>query len=315
MACGEPEGRAGIVTRISDLAIEGPHGTIPIRHYQPDYAGAPAPGLVWLHGGSWIGGDLDMPEADWVSRELASRGIAVVSVSYRLAPWFDLDTRPFALALEGNHFPIPHDETVFAFEWVSSHAADVGMDPARISLGGASAGGNLAAGGALALRDRAGAQPRSILLAYPVVHSSMPTPRRELAEKVAALPVEATFPDDVVEAMGRNFLGPRGDPRSAYAFPGGHDLHGLPPTFVLLSDHDTLRSSGEAFASELVMAGVDVLAIREEGTRHGHLNTPEELSATASVERMSEWLHATPLVGLAHADRTLLAGGGPRHAG
>ena len=68
---------------IEDLTIEGPHGAIPVRTYLPSSA---TQGLVWVHGGAFAFGDIDQPESDWVARELAARGIAIVTVDYRLAP-------------------------------------------------------------------------------------------------------------------------------------------------------------------------------------------------------------------------------------
>lgn len=290
------------MTSIDNLILEGPHGSIPVRHYRSDDSGTLSPGIVWLHGGSWVGGDLDMPEADWVSRELSARGISVFSVDYRLAPWFDTAAPPYVLTTDGDHFPTAQHETVFVFDWVRAHGADLGIAPELLSMGGASAGSNIAAGSALALRDRTGSQPRSLVLVYPIVHSTLPAPRPELAEKIAQLPVAEAFSPELLDAMTRNYLGGDGNRNNSYAFPGGHDLQGLPPTFILNSDHDTMRSSGERFASELAAAGVDLLVIREEGTRHGHLNSPDEPAASTSIDRMSSWLHPNSLVGRAHDD-------------
>jgi acetyl esterase/lipase len=82
-----------------------------------------------------------------------------------------------------------------------------------------------------------------------------------------------------------------------YAFPGGHALAGLPPTFVLTSEHDSLRASGQTFAAELALAGVDVAVFREPGTRHGHLNEPENPAAHASIRRMAAWLDGSARFG------------------
>lgn len=118
---------------------------------------------------------------------------------------------------------------------------------------------------------------------------------QQLAEKVATLPWEASFPPEITLAMNLNYVGDEAQLANPYAFPGGHDPQGLPPTFILNSDHDRLRSSGEAYASELAAAGVDVLVLRENGTRHGHLNEPDNPAAPVSIERMSAWLHPNPL--------------------
>ena len=94
---------------------------------------------------------------------------------------------------------------------------------------------------------------------------------------------------------------------SPYAFPGGQDPHGLPPTFILNSDVDGLRPSGESFASEIAAAGVDLLLIREDGTRHGHLNEPSTPGAARSVERLIAWLVPNPSRGGCPRDVTPLS--------
>src|SRR4051795_2356886 len=169
-------GPPDVATR--DDAVPGPHGPVPVRIYTPDSpTGA---GLVWAHGGGFIGGDLDMREADWTAREIAARaGAVVVSVDYRLA-------------VGGVCYPVPHDDVVAAVTWVRDAAGDLGVDPARISIGGASAGANLAAGAALKLRDRDGWVPAALLLAYPSLHAAVPPPSPALAATLAELPPPVT---------------------------------------------------------------------------------------------------------------------------
>lgn len=275
---------------MDSLTIPGPHGAIPLRVYRATATDArPSPALVWAHGGGFAWGDLEMPEAHWVSQELAARGVTVVSVDYRLAPVSAAltDSEP---ARPGVLFPVASEEVAAAFLWATEHAADLGIDGDRLSLGGASAGGDLAAGVALRLRDAGGPQPASLMLAYPLVHAVLPEPAAELAQKITVLPPDARFEPDDVRAMNLNYVGDPAELGNPYAFPGGHDLAGLPPTFVLNSEHDNLRSSGQAFAAELALAGVDVTLCREPGTRHGHLNEPENPGAQASIRRMAAWL-------------------------
>ena len=262
----------GRVSVVGDRVLRGPHGDLPVRVYEPAAGVERVAGLVWAHGGAFMHGDLDMPESDWVARSLAADGVVVVSVDYQLAP--ELDYRePAAPQASGG-------------------ARDVGLGvgPERWSLGGASAGGNLAAGASLRLRDAGGPRPRSVVLAYPVAHYELPAPGPELAAKIAALPPERDFPPEAMRAMGANYLGRSDLPISPYAHPGGQDLRGLPPTFVVTSDHDALRSSGEAYCAELAAAGVDVVLVREDGTYHGHLNEPETAGAARSIARIADWL-------------------------
>ena len=278
------------------LTFAGPHGTIPIRVYPAtDTDPGPTPALVWAHGGGFAWGDLEMPEAHWVSQELAARGTTVISVDYRLAPVSAAltDSEP---SRDGVLFPVASEEIAAVFRWAVEHAAEFGIDADRLSLGGASAGADLAAGVALRLRDDGGAQPASLLLAYPLVHSALPHPAAELAQKIAALPADARFEPDDVRAMNLNYVGDVTHFDNPYAFPGGNDLAGLPPTFVLNSEHDSLRASGQAFAAELALAGVDVTVCREPGTRHGHLDEPDNPAAHASIRRMAAWLDTRDLL-------------------
>jgi acetyl esterase len=289
-----PQAAAAVVA-VADRVLDGPHGDLRVRVYTPGTT--PVAGLVWAHGGGFMHGDLDMHEGDGVARRLAAAGVLVVSVEYRLVtPFEDAAVGGAPVRGDGVRFPVPSEEVGFAFDW--ARGADLGVAPDRWSIGGASAGGNLAAGASLRLRD-AGTPVRSTLLAYPVAHHALPAHSPELAAKVAAIP-GGSFPPPLVLAMNDNYLGHREGPTSPYAFPGGQDLRGLAPTFVLTSDHDGLRSSGEAYASELAAAGVDVLLVREDGTTHGHLNQPEHPGCARSIARMAAWLTTDALLGTTH---------------
>ncbi|HWV78766.1 MAG TPA: alpha/beta hydrolase fold domain-containing protein [Isoptericola sp.] len=291
---------ATAATTVVDRVLDGPHGDLPVRVYLPGTT--PVAGLVWAHGGGFMHGDLDMPEADGVARALAAAGVLVVSVDYRRVLPFDEDAvrsgaRAGRVSAEGVRFPVPSEEVGFAYDWALG--ADLGVAPERWSIGGASAGGNLAAGASLRLRD-AGTPVRSTVLAYPVAHYALPPHSDELAAKVEA--IGGSFPPELVAAMNDNYLGHADGPSSPYAFPGGagDDLRGLPPTFVLTSDSDGLRSSGEAYAAELAAAGVDVLLVREDGTTHGHLNQPDHPGCARSLARIAAWLTTDALVGTSH---------------
>ncbi|WP_277208026.1 alpha/beta hydrolase [Isoptericola croceus] len=282
---------------ITERTLDGPHGDLRVRLYEPAPGVERVAGLVWAHGGGFVHGDLDMAEGDWVARRLAEAGVAVVSVDYALVPAIDRDAPDVRISSEGVRFPAPSEELAFAFAWAVEDSG-LGVAPGRWSIGGASAGGNLAAGASLRLRD-AGRHPRSVVLAYPVAHHELPPHSAELAAKVAAIP-GGSFPPASVKAMNDNYLGHTDGPDSPYAFPGGQDLRGVAPTFIVTSEHDGLRSSGEAYASELAAAGTDVLLVREDGTWHGHLNQPDSVGAARSIARIIAWLTIDALVGTAH---------------
>ncbi|KUO05553.1 alpha/beta hydrolase fold domain-containing protein [Streptomyces caeruleatus] len=263
--------------RIEDRAIPGPGPAIPVRIYRPaGVATSPRPCLVWMHGGAWIGGDLDMPEAHETARGFAGRADAVVvSVDYRLCS-------------EEVHFPAPHDDVVAAYRWVRDNAADLGVDPARIAVGGASAGGNLAAGAALRLRDE-GETPWQALLLYPLVHAPIPDPSEELAAALTQVPGPLVLVNEQLDLMTALMLdGAPVETASAYVFPGhAEDLTGFPPTYLDNDEFDSLRSSGERFAEQLRAAGVDVEQVLSTGVVHGHLNIVGLDAARATLDRMA----------------------------
>ena len=257
-------------------------GAVPVRRYRP--TGVALAGLVWAHGGAFLGGDLDMPEADAVARALAARGIAVVSVDYSLAPVpVGYTYRPIE-PRAGVHYPVASEQLGDVFRWATEEVPGV---PAGLwALGGASAGGNLAAGAALRLRDEAGPQPAGLLLVYAVLHYLLPPATDELRAKLGK---PASTSPDGANFLNDNYLGSAATD-SPYAFAGGKDLAGLPPFFVLNADVDDLRASGQAFAAELAGAGIDVLQVREPGTAHGYLNEPGDPGFDRSVARIVTWL-------------------------
>lgn len=251
--------------------VPGPHGPVPVRIYgeRPGATGRPA--LVWMHGGAFMMGDLDMPEADWTSREVAQRADAVViSVDYRLCQ-------------NGVHYPVPHDDVVAAVRWVRENAADLGVDPAWISVGGASAGANLAAGAALKLRDEDRRPPAHLIFAYGVAHAVLPPLGPELAELMSHVPQVFHFPPEAHGFLNQNYLGGPLSKADGYAFPILADLRGMCPTLVLNAEYDDLRVSGEAFAAALAATGVDVRQVMVRSMMHGYLNLPATLGPTAAA--------------------------------
>ena len=258
-----------VATRMDEAP--GPHGPVPVRIYAPDSPSG-APCLVWVHGGGFIGGHLDMPEADWVARELVTRaGSVVVSVDYRLCTG-------------GVTYPVPHDDVVAAMRWVRENAVGLGTDGGRISIGGASAGATLAAGAAVRLRDEDGRPPEHLILGYPAAHPVIPPPPASLAALMADVPPVLRFPPAATAFITRNYLGGAVSRADGYAFPGLAALEGLCPVLILNAEYDDLRPSGEAFAAALALAGVDVRQVRVQTMLHGFLNLP------ASIEPVSDAL-------------------------
>ena len=259
--------------RIRTVSAPGPNGPVPVRIYggpavggsaagasvgEPDHDGLPA--LVWMHGGGFAHGDLDMREADQLARELAAMtGGLVLSVDYRLAGG-------------GVHFPVPHEDVLAAWLWAVGHAAELGADPRALCLGGASAGGNLAVGAALYLKDSGRPLPAKLVLAYPLLHGELPSSEAFEAPDMRGLPPVLRFTDDDCRAMVENYIGGPLSMASSYAMPGYADLAGLPPVAIVAAEYDDLRFSSEQFVEGLRAAGVPVEYRLETGAAHGYLN-------------------------------------------
>ena len=151
--------------------------------------GEPGAALVWAHGGGFAAGDLDMPEADWVARSLAAHGVTVVSVDYRLVG-------------DGCRYPAPSDDVLAAWRWTLDHAAELGIDRARLVIGGASAGANLVTGAVLRLLGSGGRVapgeagrelPAGVFLAYPTLLAVQPAPDASLRALLDANPAADRF--------------------------------------------------------------------------------------------------------------------------
>lgn len=235
---------------IRDDTLPGPHGPVPIRTYRPDGAGDAC--VVWMHGGAFKYGDLDMLEAHGVAAELAHRArCTAVSVDYRLVP--------------AARYPVPLDDCVAALQWAAQRHGP-------IAVGGASAGANLAAACALRARDEGGPVLAAACLAYPAVHREVPAAPDELAALVEELPPLARFTAAAREEIYRDYLGEHYEDQPPYGLPGKADLGGLPPVAIANAEYDDLRPSGELFAKQLATAGVPVDSWVEPGTAHGFLN-------------------------------------------
>jgi acetyl esterase len=243
-ADGPPED----VADVADGTLAGPAGPIPVRIYRP--AAAPAAGaacLVWYHGGGWVIGDLE--SADPTARKLANRsGAVVVSVDYRLAP--------------EHPYPAAVDDCVAALDAVRREAAGLGVDPARLAVGGDSAGGNLAAVVAIDARDR-GVALRHQLLVYPVCDATLSQPSVEENGEGYLLTKGA-----MAWFVG-HYLG-AGDPTDWRVSPlFAADVAGVAPATVITAEYDPLRDEGRAYAERLAAAGVEVAHRCFAGQIHG----------------------------------------------
>ena len=259
---------------VRDVAIDGRHGDVPGRLYRGPAADGTA--FVWVHGGAFIGGNLDFGEAHWVSLAIAAAGFPVLSLDYRKS-------------LRGVHYPVPSDDVLDGWLWATTHVAELDARPDDLHLGGASAGGNLVAGVTKRLRDGAGPLPASLVLVYPIVHGELPPLPPDLQELATAWPGPG-FSPAVVREMTMQYAGDEAVLDDPYAFAPNGALGGQPPVFILNSENDFLRASGQAYAEALRAAGIDVTVMMEPGTSHGHVNGPDQPGAERSVERLVTWL-------------------------
>ena len=239
---------------VEDRSIEGPHGAIPIRVYTPRTA--PAAAVLWLHGGGFLYGDLEMPESHVVASELSARADAVVvSVGYRLA-------------VDGVRYPVPLDDVHTAWRWFVEY---YGAGELVLGLGGASAGAALALGAAMRERDAEARQADMLLLAYPFAHFPNPAVDDTLHAALSELPPLMRFSVSDLEFMVKNYVGRISD-IPLEAIPGMGNLCGLPTTRIIVSEYDHLRASGEMLIRQLQESGVDVNSYLAVGMPHGHLN-------------------------------------------
>jgi acetyl esterase len=254
---GEPEP----VHEVVNLTIPGPGGELPLRLYRPA-SGRPLPALLYFFGGGWVLGTIDT--ADGVSRSLAnSSGALVAVVGYRLAP-----EHPFPAAI---------DDCYATVRWVAEHAAEIGADPARLAVGGDSAGGNLAA--AVALRARAdGPALAGQILVYPN------TDQLADDESMRAADDPFLFNRHSVAWYRQHYLADPADAANPLASPlRAKNLAGLPPALVITAEYDPLRDQGEAYARRLAEAGVPVELSRYPGMAHGFFTMAGAVAASRAA--------------------------------
>jgi acetyl esterase len=233
---------------------------VAVRIYRPHQAqGA----MVWLHGGGFVMGDLDT-EHPAASRVADGSGAVVISVGYRRAP--------------EHRFPAALDDAYAALTWTAEHAADLGIDPARIAVGGMSSGAGLAAAVALRARDQQGPPIRFQLLNQPELDDRQET---WSARHFTDTP---WMTRDKVTASWRHYLG--STPASSYAAPArADDLSGLPPAYLATAEFDPLRDEAIGYGLGLLQAGVPVELHQWPGTFHG---SQAVLSAEISQRQIAE---------------------------
>lgn len=224
-----------------DRTVPGPEGApqVPIRIYRPVQSAGTLPGLFWIHGGYVLG---DVQQDDFTVEHIVEVvGCVVVSVEYRLAP--------------EHPFPAPVEDCYAALKWMAEHATELGVDPARIAVGGASAGGGLAAGLVLLARDRGEVSVAFQLLIYPMIDDRDATASSE------------AFADAPIWSRRDNRNGWRAYLGEAYgsanaspyaAASRATNLEKLPPTFIAVGSHEVFLDEDVEYALRLARADIPV---------------------------------------------------------
>ena len=258
--------------RVEELAIPGPAGDIPARVYAA--SGNPGlPVLVFFHGGGWVLGNLDTH--DTPCRLLAeASGCLVVSIDYRLAP--------------EHKFPAAVEDALAALDWIGENAKALGGNPMRLSVGGDSAGGNLAAVLTQHARDNGGPSLSAQLLIYPSTDRNfgLPSAKQYAEGYLLTLTGMRWFWDHYL-----NHPGEADDPRASPVW--AESLAGLPPALVVIAEHDVLRDDGLAYATRLSEAGVPTRVAHYNDVPHGFFTLTVTPRARKIIGEMGAWLMET----------------------
>jgi xylan 1,4-beta-xylosidase len=266
---------------VADDRIDGPHGPVPVRRYRPlnQSASVGAPTLVWVHGGGFFRGDLDLPESDAVARALAERGLPVVTVDYRLGPLPGLPWLGRGGARGRRRAPHARDEIVAVLRHLQDEAPSAGL-----LLGGASAGACLAASAVATAPPLDG-----LVLTYGFFHARLP--RDPAVRRLVRGHRRLTHAPLLLDLSNRAYAG--GCPTAVY--PASDDLGGFPRTLLIDAERDVMRASGERFADELADAGAEVERHVLPDSRHAFLNRPGTRDFEDAIGHIVDWADRTPI--------------------
>ena len=222
-----------------------------VRVYRPDDQPGRLPALLWIHGGGYVMGDIE--QDDRLMKQLAKRiGCVAASVDYRLAP--------------EHPFPAPVEDCYAALKWLSANAGELGVDPSRIAIGGASGGGGLCAGLALMTRDRREVKPSFQLLIYPMIDDRNVTPASHAITDPRVWNRESNRLGWKAY-LGRDGGGPDVSPYAAAS--RATDMTGLPPAYIPVGALDLFIDENIEYAQRLIQAGVPTELHVYPGAFHG----------------------------------------------
>jgi acetyl esterase len=259
-------GEPAAIKRAEDRTIPGPAGDVPVRIYWPNASGTLA-AHIYLHGGGHVIGSLDTH--DKVARNLcAYAGVVVVSVDYRMGP--------------EHRFPAAVDDCWAALEWLAENAASLGADPSRLTIGGDSAGGNLAAVVALMARDAGGPALALQTLVYPVTdYGFSGESYGRYAEGYGVLTGKA------MEWFRDHYLTGASDAEDWRASPlFAQDLAGVAPALIVTAECDVLYDDGVRYAEALEAAGVPTEYVCYSGMIHGFFSMAPDVDDAVAAQKL-----------------------------
>lgn len=252
-------------------------GTLRMRVYRPRHLTGDG-ALLWIHGGGLLFGDARQDEALCAETAL-DLGIPVVSANYRFAP--------------EHSYPAALDDVHAAWGWMHDHAEELGIDAARIAIGGESAGGGLAASLVQRLHDEGGVQPIAQWLFAPMLDD------RTAADESLDRIDHWVWNNRANRAGWTAYLGeaPGAESVPSYAAAARRtDLSGLPPAYIAVGDIELFRAEDEIYALRLERAGVPVVLDLVPGAPHGFENWARDSGpAQALMARAREWLRRSLL--------------------
>jgi acetyl esterase/lipase len=236
-----------------DQSVPGFHGdpAVRVRVYRPNDQPSKLPALYWIHGGGYVIGDIE--QDDRFMMQMVKRvGCVAVSVDYRLAP--------------EHPFPAPVEDCYTGLKWLFRHADELGVEPSRIAIGGASGGGGLAAGLALLTRDRGEVQVAFQLLVYPMIDD------RNVTSASYAITDPRMWNRESNRLGWKAYLGRDGggaDVSPYAAAARATDLTNLPPAYIPVGALDLFVDENIEYAQRLIQAGVPAELHVYPGAFHG----------------------------------------------
>jgi acetyl esterase/lipase len=240
---------------VTDHLVPGSHDNpdVRVRTYEPEGRAAGSAAIFWIHGGGMVIGTIDGD--DFMCKTWARDfGCLVASVDYRLAP--------------EHQYPAHIDDCYTGLQWFHTRLDDYRVDRSRLVIGGASAGGGLAAGTALLARDRGEVPLCFQYLVYPMIDD------RDATASTHEITTTRAWSRRSNQIGWRSYLGDRvgGDDVPLYAAPARaevDDLRGLSPAYIDVGELDPFRDEDIAYASRLLAAGVSCELHVTPGAFHG----------------------------------------------